>query len=295
MEEMSSELSKIRLEKQKWNTHQEGNQNTNKNRRPYSPHILHRYKMNNDDQKIQTPLQNNCVEESEEVEEVDEYLDIHLFGDELVVSQLTYEDSLNAYAGENPDNMLCNTYQHGYNLRSKQVLAKSTPQKDKSVAPATQTRSKIFERKQVQPDMKITASEAEKFSSPFSLEHEISQKKIPIPLIELVKTNFYRSQILKWLQPSSVIDPVTDVINIQDEKPTIVLGPIIEERDESTPHFYVSLNIHDKNFHNCMLNSGASHNLVPNVFMEELGLEIKKSYHDLFSFDSKKVKCLGGY
>jgi len=27
--------------------------------------------------------------------------------------------------------------------------------------------------------------------------------------------------------------------------------------------------------------------------MEELGLEITKAYHDLFSFDSKKVKCLG--
>ena len=27
--------------------------------------------------------------------------------------------------------------------------------------------------------------------------------------------------------------------------------------------------------------------------MEELGLEITKAYHDLFYFDSKKVKCLG--
>ena len=27
--------------------------------------------------------------------------------------------------------------------------------------------------------------------------------------------------------------------------------------------------------------------------MDELGLDITKSYHDLFSFDSRKVKCLG--
>jgi hypothetical protein len=27
--------------------------------------------------------------------------------------------------------------------------------------------------------------------------------------------------------------------------------------------------------------------------MDELGLQITKSYHDLFSFDSQKVKCLG--
>jgi hypothetical protein len=38
---------------------------------------------------------------------------------------------------------------------------------------------------------------------------------------------------------------------------------------------------------------GASHNTMPKIVMEELGLEITKSYHDLYSFDSRKVKCLG--
>jgi hypothetical protein len=41
------------------------------------------------------------------------------------------------------------------------------------------------------------------------------------------------------------------------------------------------------------MDSGASHNLMPKVVMDELGLEITKSYHDLYSFDSRKVKCLG--
>jgi hypothetical protein len=38
---------------------------------------------------------------------------------------------------------------------------------------------------------------------------------------------------------------------------------------------------------------GASHNLMPKFVMDELGLEINKSYHDLYSFNSIKVKCLG--
>jgi hypothetical protein len=71
------------------------------------------------------------------------------------------------------------------------------------------------------------------------------------------------------------------------------LGPIVEERDDSTPPFYVSLNVHEKILHNFLLDSGASHNFMPNVIMEEMGLEITKSYHDLFPFYSKKVKCLG--
>jgi hypothetical protein len=68
---------------------------------------------------------------------------------------------------------------------------------------------------------------------------------------------------------------------------------MIEDRDESCPPFYISLNIHDKTLHNCLLDSGASHNLMPKAIMDELGLEITKAYHDLFSFDSQKVKCLG--
>jgi len=41
------------------------------------------------------------------------------------------------------------------------------------------------------------------------------------------------------------------------------------------------------------MDSGASHNPMPKTVMDELGLEITKTYHDLYSFDSRKVKCLG--
>ena len=59
------------------------------------------------------------------------------------------------------------------------------------------------------------------------------------------------------------------------------------------PPFYVSLNIHDKILHNAMLDSGASYKLMPKVIMESLGLEITRPYKDLYSFDSRRVKCLG--
>jgi hypothetical protein len=32
---------------------------------------------------------------------------------------------------------------------------------------------------------------------------------------------------------------------------------------------------------------------MPNIFMDELGLEVTKTYHEIYSFDSRKVKCLG--
>ena len=41
-----------------------------------------------------------------------------------------------------------------------------------------------------------------------------------------------------------------------------------------------------------MLDSGASHNLMPKVVMESLGLEITRPYKYLYSFDSRRVKFL---
>jgi ribonuclease HI len=67
---------------------------------------------------------------------------------------------------------------------------------------------------------------------------------------------------------------------------------MVEDRDDSSPPFYTSLNIHDKLLHNCLMDSGASHNLMPKIVMEELGLEVTKAYHDLYSFDSRRVQCL---
>ena len=42
-----------------------------------------------------------------------------------------------------------------------------------------------------------------------------------------------------------------------------------------------------------MLDSGASHDLMPKAIMEKLNLDITRPYKDLFSFDSSQVKCVG--
>ena len=84
-----------------------------------------------------------------------------------------------------------------------------------------------------------------------------------------------------------------DTLDLTDDTPTIVLGPRIEDTNEYVPLFYVSLNIHDMILYNVMLDSSASHNLILRVVVECLVLEIAKPYKDLFSFDSRSLKCLG--
>ena len=96
---------------------------------------------------------------------------------------------------------------------------------------------------------------------------------------------------LNSLQPKVHID--TEFVNLQDDKPVVTLGLVIEDLKDSFLPFYICLNIHDKILHNYLLDSGASHNLMPKAVMDEIGLNITKPYHDLFSFESRRVKCLG--
>jgi hypothetical protein len=112
-----------------------------------------------------------------------------------------------------------------------------------------------------------------------------------VPLSELIKHEDFKRCLSKVLHIEPSSHP-TNSVNLQDENPAIIQGTLVEDRDDSSPPLYTSLNIHDKVFHNCLMDSGSSQNLLPNIVMDELGLEVKKIYHDLYSFDSRKVKCL---
>jgi hypothetical protein len=87
----------------------------------------------------------------------------------------------------------------------------------------------------------------------------------------------------------------TDTVNVVDDQPEMLFGPEVEGQTNNgyVPPFYISLNIHDKTLHNTMMDSGASHNLIPKAVVETLGLDITRPYKDLYSFDSSKVKCIG--
>ena len=42
----------------------------------------------------------------------------------------------------------------------------------------------------------------------------------------------------------------------------------------------------------CLLDYGASHNIMPKAVIEYLGITITKPYHDLYGFDYRGEKCL---
>ena len=90
-------------------------------------------------------------------------------------------------------------------------------------------------------------------------------------------------------------EETSDTLNLQDDKPKIMFGPWAQAslKSEDVPPFYISLTIHDMFLHNVIVDSSASHNLMPKTIMECLGLDITRPYNNLYSFDSREVKCLG--
>ena len=65
--------------------------------------------------------------------------------------------------------------------------------------------------------------EVEKAPS-FNLESEISKLKVSVPLTELVNNSVYKIQISKVLQ----IDPLSDMVNVEDDYPELIFGPATE-------------------------------------------------------------------
>ena len=80
------------------------------------------------------------------------------------------------------------------------------------------------------------------------MEHEIRKFNIPIPLIELVRNKSYREPTLKILNSSTTFIP-SDVINLQDENPTIIFGSKTfdqpDDKSDYPPPFYITLMVHD--------------------------------------------------
>jgi len=117
-----------------------------------------------------------------------------------------------------------------------------------------------------------------------SLTKDLEKNRIQVPLTELVKTPVYQREIVEFINLKENVN-INDIVNLQEDKPVVLFGPHVEEVDSSTPPFYISLLTHDFLLHNCMFDSGDSHNLMPLSMMKQLNLQVTKPYRDLYSFD----------
>jgi hypothetical protein len=167
-----------------------------------------------------------------------------------------------------------NSSPNRYNLRSKRKEGKNDvpDQRTEAEKPAKDVVDDSRGKKIQTPYPMVKTpipevKEIPKPTSPFNFEHEIQKIRIPVPLSKLVKHEYFKMILFKLLLPEPSNHPI-DSINLQDERPAVILGPMVEDRDYSSPPLYTSLNIHDKVMHNCLMDSRASHNLMPKTVIE---------------------------
>jgi len=302
---LKEEMERIKMETRQIYKGPQNTENKGGFRRPnnFAPPNMHKEKeRGRDDQRIQAPFQNNLVADEVEVEAEDPEPKIHSVEVAPPFPHLTksaYEESLmDSQLNELSKGDKAGGGRGRHNLRSDKRAAPEVPESStRAQKPADEVpdNHKGKKAQPLSPIIQIHAPEIRenpKNTSPFNFEHEIQKVRIPVPLTELIKHGEFKKRFSDLLK-SEASSPSTDFISLQDERPVVVLGPMVEDRDDSSPPFYTSLNIHDKVLHNCLMDSGASHNLMPKAVMEELGLEVTRAYHDLYSFDSRRVQCLG--
>ena len=267
--------------------------------------------------QVRPPFQQNLVE-NEYVPKNEE--DINSFGDQEERCFLTKQQH---YDQCNDSESKTKEYQKGYqnlmiafqrqlNLRNRYLVI-SNPHKKvvdnqaSTSAPNNNTNFRGSNNNQIKAKDKSLVQDSfvknvenrkdvviiDKTIVPFIFETKISKLKVSLPFNEICRNNEYRNQLLKMLRNESKFI-LSNVINIQDDTPVIVFCPIMENIvEEYVPPFYVTLKIQDLLLHNTMIDSSASHNLMQKEVMDNLGLDITTPYKDLFSFYSRKYRCMG--
>jgi len=79
----------------------------------------------------------------------------------------------------------------------------------------------------------------------------------------------------------------------KDEIPEVYLGMTMTKCPSQVEPFYVSLVINGKVIRNCMLDSGASTNIMPLAIMQQAGLKIDKACGKCYAMDAREVPVIG--
>jgi hypothetical protein len=263
MKFLSEEMERLKVERKQMYKGPQGTENKGGFRRPnnIAPLTMHRERgRDREDQRIQAPFQNNLVVDEEERETEELEPEIHCLEDIPPFPHLTqtaYEESLmDSQLNKLSKGDKASGGRGRYNLRSdKKKTTPDIPEKSTKTEKPAKEVADSHRVKKHQPLSPIVHNhvpeirEIPKPTSSFNFEHEIQKIRIPVPLIELIKHEEFKKRFSELLK-SEASGPPSDSINLQYERPTVVLGPMVEDIDDSSPPFYTSLNIHDKVLHN---------------------------------------------
>jgi hypothetical protein len=119
----------------------------------------------------------------------------------------------------------------------------------------------------------------------------LNNAKMLVPVSEIMKIPSQREKLLKAIENPSQ--------NMVDRPPAVAYqdAPVIlqnmDRGNEKNNPFYLSLLMNDFILHNCMLDSGATSNIMTKKVMEQLNLRTSRPYHNICAMDSKTIQVHG--
>jgi hypothetical protein len=125
----------------------------------------------------------------------------------------------------------------------------------------------------------------------YNVVDELTRLWITLPFMEVVKIPQQRENMLNILDDTSLSNPRIEATVINTKQQYVPVKP-----RGKIPPFYISLENHDLKLHNCLVDSGATNNIMPLSIMEALGMECTKYYEtgeSIYAIDSRKVPAYG--
>ena len=133
------------------------------------------------------------------------------------------------------------------------------------------------------------------------IEKELSKIMCSIPITELMNVPSVRIQVEEFFDsvgqdkaPEFALEfgheqSAERTHSSKDEKdpPVNIQSAIYERKNGGHPPFYLTLHIQNMLLHNCMLDSGATMNVIPLHVMKEMGLEVTRPYGNVCGIDSR--------
>jgi hypothetical protein len=124
----------------------------------------------------------------------------------------------------------------------------------------------------------------------YNVVEDLSKLRITLPFTEVVKIPQQRENILILLDdPSEKVEVVVTSLKQSQSKSTVKLRGKI-------PPFYISIENHDVALHKCLVDIGATNNIMTLAVMEALGINCTKYYEtgeSIYAIDSRQVPAYG--
>jgi hypothetical protein len=123
----------------------------------------------------------------------------------------------------------------------------------------------------------------EKVELNFDFEGALVKMHVTIHLREVIKVPFVKERFDHFFKGS--YGPMDPPIMLQDNH--------FKVQYDGHPHFFMTLLINNKCLNNCMLDSGASANMMSLKVMEQLGLQVTRPYRNVCGFESRSIPTHG--